>query len=95
MHREFFVGSQSARRSRREGSRIIKKHDKPKTPYQRLLESGVSTKEQRESLEEQFQKLAPLTLKADIEKHLKKIFSCLKKEKLRRLRSEEERSVAA
>ena len=37
---------------RREGARQIKQHDAPKTPYQRLLESGALDAQKRASNEE-------------------------------------------
>ena len=58
-------------------SKIIKKHDKPKTPYQRVLESDsidVSAA-QKQKLKEQFEFLNPFLLKKIIDKKIQKILN--------------------
>jgi len=55
------------------GSRYQKKYDEPKTPYQRLLNSGCLTKDQTEKLQKIKTTLNPITLKKEIEKKLKKV----------------------
>lgn len=77
-YRNFFIPCRKLIEKRREGSKIIKRYDKPKTSYRRLLESELLSNQAKEKLEIAFQKLDPLTLKMEIEKHLKKVFSCLK-----------------
>jgi hypothetical protein len=57
------------------GSRIKKYHDKPKTPFQRLLESNYISKLQKEKLYQTFNSLNPFELRENIETKLKKIFS--------------------
>jgi hypothetical protein len=58
---------------RRDGARQIKQYDQPKTPYQRLLESGVLDAETRAALEQQHAALNPFALKRQIEAGLKEI----------------------
>lgn len=41
------------------GSKIVKKYDHPKTPYQRLLESSHLTMGQKEELRRKYQLLNP------------------------------------
>ena len=60
------------------GSRYQKKYDEPKTPYQRLLNSGCLTKDQTEKLQKIKTTLNPITLKKEIEKKLKKVFGLLR-----------------
>jgi hypothetical protein len=52
---------------RREGARQIKRHDRPKTPYLRLLESGVLEPSRRIALEQEHGALNPLKLKHQVE----------------------------
>ena len=57
-------------------SKIKKCFDKPKTPYQRLLESDCLSEKKKEQLRQKFETLNPFELKVIIEKKMKKIFSC-------------------
>lgn len=50
----------------RVGSKVIKKHDTAKTPYQRVLESMYVSEENKERLREQYVKLNPAELKRQI-----------------------------
>ena len=58
---------------RREGARQIKRYDYPKTPYQRLSESGVLDEQTRAALQEQHTALNPFALKRQIEVYLREI----------------------
>lgn len=55
-------------------SRYQKKYFLPETPYQRLLNSESITKEEKEKLRKQYNKLDPFQLKIKIERKLKTIF---------------------
>ena len=70
----FFIPSVKLLDKRRVKSRIIKKFDKPKTPYQRLIESGCLTDEQVKALELKRKQLDPFELNSNIQAKLKKIF---------------------
>jgi hypothetical protein len=59
-------------------SKYYKKYDKPKTPYQRLLESPHIKQETKERLKAQHDLLNPFALKRAIQSKLKKIFSHVK-----------------
>lgn len=52
------------------GSRYRKRYDQPRTPYQRLLDSGHLTREQEEQLRRRKQQLDPFDLKSKIEDKL-------------------------
>lgn len=70
----FFLPSVKLIAKTRIGSKTIKKHDDPKTPYQRLLESNHIDHKTKLILKEQFKKLDPFQLRDGIEIKLKKIF---------------------
>jgi hypothetical protein len=58
---------------RREGARIIKRHDAPKTPYQRLLESGTLDAVAEARLRREHEQLNPFELKRQIDAALRQI----------------------
>ncbi len=58
---------------RREGARIIKRHDQPKTPYQRLLESGTLEEAAQARLRREHEQLNPFELKREIDAALLQI----------------------
>lgn len=58
---------------RREGARIIKRHDQPKTPYQRLLDSGTLDAAARARLVREHEALNPFELKREIDAALRQI----------------------
>jgi len=58
-------------------SKIIKKHDKPATPYQRLMSSKHITEEKKQELTERYNQLNPFELKKTIQKKLNVIFSMI------------------
>jgi len=55
------------------GSKIVKKHDEPKTPFQRILESEYIAGGKKDKLKREFEKLNPYTLEAEIRKKIKQI----------------------
>ncbi len=50
----------------RDGAKVSRRHDKPTTPYQRLLDSGVLTKAQSRQLTALYRSLNPAQLRRDI-----------------------------
>ncbi|MDG6898580.1 MAG: transposase family protein [Nitrososphaerota archaeon] len=58
----------------RVGAKVRKRYDQARTPYQRLLESGVLTQEQRARLEATYLRLNPVKLRAEIERELDKLW---------------------
>lgn len=69
----YFLPSVKLIDKERIGSKHIKKHDKPKTPYQRILESKYIDKEIKLSLTKQLELLNPFELNNLIQMKLKKI----------------------
>jgi hypothetical protein len=59
----------------RKGAKTVRKYSPPQTPYQRLLESEHLSQDQKQKLQDQFQKLNPLQLKKRIEQQLKIVFN--------------------
>lgn len=55
------------------GSKVIKKYDKPRTPYQRVLESPLVPEDKKQQLREQYATLNPAELKRKITKLQQKL----------------------
>lgn len=71
----FFLPSTKLVEKRRAGSRIIRRHDEPKTAYQRLLASGELSRQAARALREQFESLDPFALAQSVNQRLKKILN--------------------
>jgi hypothetical protein len=71
----FFCPSVKLLSKERIGSKTIKHHDRPKTPYQRILESPLIPPNVKQSLSKHLEKLNPFVLRESMEKRLKKIFN--------------------
>ena len=69
----FFLPATKLVEKRREGSQIIRKHDTPRTAYQRLMAGGGLSRKARRELREQFESLDPFALAKSVEQRLKKI----------------------
>ena len=69
----FFLPSTKLVEKRREGSRIIRRHDTPQTAYQRLMAGADLSRKNRKQLREQFESLDPFALAKSVEQRLKKI----------------------
>jgi hypothetical protein len=62
----FFMPSQKLVSKKRDGGRIIRKLDRPKTPYRRVLESKHVKDAEKKSLEAVFKTLNPSELRREI-----------------------------
>jgi len=71
----FFCPSVKLIAKERVGSKTIKRHDPPKTPYQRIMESPHIRESVKESLSKQLENLNPFLLRKTMDKKMKKIFS--------------------
>ena len=69
----FFLPSVKLIEKERIGSKTIKKHDSPKTPYQRIMESKHIHKEIKLALTKQLELLNPFELNNLVQLKLKKI----------------------
>lgn len=70
----FFTPVMKLQSKTRVGGKIVKTWDKPKTPYHRLLDSGVLEVKQYRKLEKRYNELNPFKLKKELEKQLKWFF---------------------
>ena len=64
---------------KRVASKIIKRYDKPKTPYQRLMESEFIEPATKRKLKEQFDSLNPFELRKAMEIKIDKILKTVSK----------------
>jgi hypothetical protein len=69
----FFLPSMKLVAKWREGSRWVRRHDEPRTAYQRLLAHGDLKSKARRALREQYAALDPFVLAAEVERRLKPI----------------------
>ncbi len=58
----------------REGGRIIKIHDQPKTPFQRLIDSEHLSQEKKQELLKRKETLNPFLLRQQLDEKLKWFF---------------------
>jgi hypothetical protein len=70
----FFCPSVKLLSKERIASKTVKRYDKPKTPYQRILESPDVPKETKNQLTDKFKTLNPFELRKAMEEKLKRIF---------------------
>ena len=71
----FFQPVMQLQSKRRHGARVHKVYDTAKTPYRRLLDSGVLTPEQRDVMATQYLKLNPVRLLGQINKALELLWA--------------------
>jgi hypothetical protein len=76
-YHNFFLPSVKLLEKKRFASKIMKRYDTPKTPYQRVLESPDISDSVRQSLKQQFVQLNPFALRKVIEKKLLRIFNMI------------------
>jgi hypothetical protein len=69
----FFLPSAKLVEKQREGSRWVRRHDRPQTAYQRLVSSGQLSKKQARRLREEYEALDPFALAQQTEKKLNPI----------------------
>jgi len=66
LYNNFFLPQMKLIEKTREGSKVKKRYDKPKTPYQRLLDSNHIDEMTKRKLKRQYAKLNPAALKRQI-----------------------------
>lgn len=79
LHTNFFLPSMKLLQKTRIGSKVFKKHDEPKTPYQRVLDSPQISKEDKEKLKKIYSSLNPAALKRKITRLQQKLFQIAKR----------------
>lgn len=70
----FFIPSVKLIEKYRKGSRIVKKYDNPKTPYQRILESDYISDDTKSRLQRHYKELNPFELQSRMTKKINAIF---------------------
>jgi len=80
LYHNFFIPSVKLIEKKRLGSKTIKRYDKPKTPYQRILEADpkIIKPEIKTKLTKQYKNLNPFGLKRTIDKKIDKIMNLTK-----------------
>ena len=73
LYHNFFCPSVKLIKKKRVASKVIKRYDKPQTPYQRLLNSSQISDPTKQKLKEQFKELNPFKLRKAIENKIEKI----------------------
>jgi len=76
----FFMPTFKLIRKERVGSKIKKRHETPKTPYERILESSAIPEGTKERLRAEYQCLDPFELKLQIEEKLKILLNRIREE---------------
>lgn len=71
----FLMPSVKLQAKARIGSKIVKRHDAPKTPYQRVLDCKFISAKTKHILKEQFKTLNPFKLRKTIDQKIAKIHS--------------------
>jgi hypothetical protein len=74
----FFQPSQKLMKKERIGSKVKKIYDKPKTPYQRVMESKDIPEAVKKKLTKQYETLNPFHLKREIDRKIRKLFQSVK-----------------
>jgi hypothetical protein len=81
----FFTPVMKLKSKTRIGGKVVKVHDKPKTPYQRLLESEHLTEVDKIKLKARIKHINPFALQIELEKKLKWFFKIVDINKRSRL----------
>lgn len=71
----YFCPTMKLKEKSREGARVKRSYEKPKTPYRRLMESKHVKEEKKKELRKVMKGLDPFKLKAQIEAQLRRIHS--------------------
>jgi len=70
----FFQPVMQLQHKSRHGAKVHKVYDAARTPYQRVLESGVLAPQRQAELDQLYQKLNPVALKAQIDQELQRLW---------------------
>lgn len=84
-YQNFFMPTFKLKEKIRIGSRVKKKYDSPKTPYQRLLNSDVLTEQEQTQLRDKKLNLNPFELKKNLEMKLQEFFELVRKKNIRKV----------
>lgn len=74
LYKNFFQPAMKLRAKTRVGGKIHRQYDEPRTPYQRLLESGQLSAQAREELRRTYESLSVVKLRHEIEQGQDRLF---------------------
>jgi hypothetical protein len=74
LYHNFYGVSVKLRSKKRVGAKVIKRHDTPKTPFQRVMESEAVSDYKKRQLQQLFDDTNPFILRKLIDKKLRRIF---------------------
>ena len=74
LYKNFFQPTMKLVAKVREGGKIHRRYDEPKTPYQRLLESGQLSARAEKRLREQYEELSVVELRRKIDQLREQLF---------------------
>jgi len=66
----FFLPSMKLIEKKRIGSKIIKRHSKPETPYSRIMQSEYVEEEVKRRLTQEFKRINPFSLQKRLKKKI-------------------------
>ena len=72
-YKNFFLSNKKLVEKKRVGTKIVKKYDIPRTPFQRLLENKEFPESEKEKLKIVYEKLNPAELKRSLDRKISKI----------------------
>jgi hypothetical protein len=73
--KNFYTPAMKLKKKHRIGGRIKKEYDRPKTPYQRLMESGQLTLKQQADLTNRKSRLNPFKLRKEMDEKLNRFYT--------------------
>jgi len=78
----YFYATMKLKEKKRVGSKIIKRYGKAQTPYQRVLEAKMISKEVKARLQREYETLNPLALQRSMNEKIEKIQAYMKSKKM-------------
>lgn len=75
LYTNFFQPSMKLKHKTRRGATVHKVYDTARTPYQRLLQSGVLAPEPKEALERLYRSLNPIRLREQVNRQLERLWA--------------------
>ena len=84
LYTKFFLPSMKLLEKTRIGSKVIKKYDKPETPYRRIINSDAVSEEVKDSLKRTYEELNPLSLKRQMDKLTQELWKAYEKKTKKR-----------
>jgi len=83
LYKNFFSPVMKLIKKERVAGKVKRKYDIPKTPYQRLIESGQISKEAKKRLQNLYLSLNPAQLKRKIDEKTRKLYRIYEEKKRR------------